>query len=55
MQVTLFLPEREKAGRSGGSASVFAMVAYYSEYSSKNEGGTCEPSSAAFASQKIPD
>jgi len=31
------------------------MVACYSEYSSKNEGGTSKPCSAAFASQKIPD
>lgn len=31
------------------------MVAYCSEYSSKNEGGTSEPFSAAFASQKISD
>ena len=31
------------------------MVAYYPEYSSKNEGVSSEPSSAVFASQKIPD
>lgn len=35
--------------------SFFAMVAYYSEYSSKNEGGSSQPSSAVFACQKIQD
>lgn len=35
--------------------SFFAMVAYYSEYSSKNKGGSSQPSSAVFACQKIQD